>query len=146
MNKQEIKELFVRAVVLRNGCKASELATVEIIDLVLVGTGYAFTDIVEELVNEGKLNRIEYTTPYDSTKTFLVPAGTHVKIDAGKRFCFSCKHSHYDVDQKCIMLRNICDIGEIDPYSGTKARVSLSYFKNQSYDCQDYEKKNNGRE
>lgn len=136
MNKQEIKELFVRTVVLRNGCKASELATVEIIDLVLSGTGYAFTDLVDELVNEGKLSRIEYTTPYDSTKTFLIPTGTHIKLDAGKRFCVSCKHSHYDYGQPLTR----CNIREISPISG-EMETSICRIKNRSYDCQDYEKK-----
>ena len=141
MNKEEIKELFVRTVVLRNGCKASELATVEIIDLVLAGTGYAFTDLVDELVNEGKLSRIEYTTPYDSTKTFLAPGGTQVKLDAGKRFCISCKHSHYDYGQPLTR----CNIKEISPVSGWM-ETSICRIKNQSYDCRDYEKKNKEQE
>ena len=139
MNKEEIKELFVRTVVLRNGCKASELATVEIIDLVLAGTGYAFTDLVDELVNEGKLGRVKYISS-GKESYFLIPIGAQVSFESNKNVCYNCKHHYYNYEQECVVLRNVCNLGDIDSVSGIKT-VGICFLKNRDCECRDYELK-----
>jgi hypothetical protein len=63
------------------GCKAVNLACQEeIIELDFLSSGNSLPEMVEELIEEGRLVEVEYTLPQLSfrLKSFLLPPGTQV--------------------------------------------------------------------
>jgi hypothetical protein len=80
MKTAQVKQQIVSVVEGRQGCKLTELvADPDLLDAV-TSVGRQFIDLVNELIDEGRLVEVEYTVPRLNwrLKSFILPAGSEI--------------------------------------------------------------------
>lgn len=87
MTRNEAKDLIVKTIEAMQGMKATELAAMPEVVLPLSLVQLELPDLIDELVEEGRLTEVEYSVPelHWRAKSFLLPANSQVRL-LGKQF------------------------------------------------------------